>query len=373
MNRGFAPIVIAVIIGVVTLMTAGGGYGAYKYTKVVEEKRVAEEQLAEQKERELEQLREQVQEFESNNEAQNEARTTVVQEDNKDETSLETYFIKPDVANVRPCTDTTDSKCDPIGQYKQNAELRLPYSNVEEMPEWLSIKWNGDDAYLNKLVLSEESVSKTTVNTSSQQNQGSQTGQSTQVQVDNVVTNQVTQEPSGTYCNGRYWNECPQGQMFNCPQTGGEAYCSVPQTGTNYYSDTTTRVRRLIALNESFKDWLQDTSDELRDARKTLLGFPGGGLVGELRGATLDLLDGELSVVSGMSSFTNEQIATLEGILATLEANPTEFVDKATFEMIRTPESEEADINSSKKKINATVESINDGIQEINNTLWSLY
>ncbi len=41
---------------------------------------------------------------------------------------------------------------------------------------------------------------------------------------------QMTQ-PTGTLCNGTYWNACPKGQKLTCP-TSGDAYCDVPQVIT---------------------------------------------------------------------------------------------------------------------------------------------
>jgi hypothetical protein len=35
-------------------------------------------------------------------------------------------------------------------------------------------------------------------------------------------------QPTGTLCNGTYWNACPTGQNLICPQTG-DAYCQLPQ------------------------------------------------------------------------------------------------------------------------------------------------
>ena len=42
-----------------------------------------------------------------------------------------------------------------------------------------------------------------------------------------VQTPQQTQ-PTGTLCNGTYWNDCPVGQNLICPTTGN-AYCQIPQ------------------------------------------------------------------------------------------------------------------------------------------------
>lgn len=69
MKRGFIPLVIIAIIGLASVLTAGGGYAVYKYNEVTKEKAVVEAQLDEQKERELEQLRGKVEELESKNDS----------------------------------------------------------------------------------------------------------------------------------------------------------------------------------------------------------------------------------------------------------------------------------------------------------------
>jgi hypothetical protein len=45
-----------------------------------------------------------------------------------------------------------------VGQYKQNTEIKLPYSNMDEVPEWVSVVWENEDAYISKVVLSERKV-----------------------------------------------------------------------------------------------------------------------------------------------------------------------------------------------------------------------
>jgi hypothetical protein len=72
---------------------------------------------------------------------------------------LVTYYVKPTKANVRPCaTKYNDDRCAPIGQYEQNDEIELPYLNIESMPEWISVDWNGDEALINKIVLSQKPI-----------------------------------------------------------------------------------------------------------------------------------------------------------------------------------------------------------------------
>jgi hypothetical protein len=42
-----------------------------------------------------------------------------------------------------------------------------------------------------------------------------------------INTQTQTQTPSGTLCNGKYWNPCPTGTTFYCPPTG-DAQCKQP-------------------------------------------------------------------------------------------------------------------------------------------------
>lgn len=53
MNKGFLSLVVVAIIGFVSLVAIGGGYGAYKYNLVVKEKKQVEQQLEETKDREI--------------------------------------------------------------------------------------------------------------------------------------------------------------------------------------------------------------------------------------------------------------------------------------------------------------------------------
>jgi hypothetical protein len=146
MNRGFISLAVIAIIGLVTVLTTGSGYAIYKYNEVSEEKADVEAQ----KNHELEELREQVKDLEGEEETGLEAI--------KVEKTYSDYYIKPETANIRPCTDTTSSKCDPLGQYTQNTELNLPFSSIDEMPGWVVVDWNGKDAFINKVVLSANEV-----------------------------------------------------------------------------------------------------------------------------------------------------------------------------------------------------------------------
>jgi len=142
MNKGFVSLVIIAVIGAVTLVAGGGAYGVYKYSQIAEEKQVLSEELDNRKDVEIQKLQEQVDSFESDDE-------TVIEDDEV----LATYYIEPENANVRPCTDTSNLDCSPLGQYKQNTEIKLSYTSLNDAPEWVPVDWNGNEAYVSKIVL----------------------------------------------------------------------------------------------------------------------------------------------------------------------------------------------------------------------------
>jgi hypothetical protein len=181
--------------------------------------------------------------------------------------------------------------------------------------------------------------------------------------------NDSTQINSGTYCNGKYWSTCADGLIFICPPSGGDASCTHPQTGKDYHSDLTTTLRRNIAINESFVDFLHDTDDELRDARDTLYDMPNGGVFGEARDVNIQIVDALLELVSSTLSFVGDRIAFLEGRLASLDANPTQFITKETFESYSTPEDVEEDITGARADLQSDLQEVHQGIQDLKDAL----
>jgi hypothetical protein len=145
MNKGFVSLTILAIIGATAVLSAGGTYSFQKYQQAAQENSVLKEQAEAQKDIQIYQLQEEL-----------ESITTQDTED-KDTLPLVTYYIKPTKANIRPCvTKYDDKRCAPIGQYDQNDEIELPYLNIESMPEWISVDWEGDEALVNKIVLSQK-------------------------------------------------------------------------------------------------------------------------------------------------------------------------------------------------------------------------
>lgn len=181
----------------------------------------------------------------------------------------------------------------------------------------------------------------------------------------NQATNGATNQ--GTPCNGKYWAQCPTGQTFVCPQSGN-AYCSVPQTsntqtGTNYYIQYKARVKAIIAIDTSFGTWLQDTSNQFRSASLTLAGYNYGGLYGEMRDSAIKLANANVSVISGSLANNSQWISHYQSILDIMNSQPSGFIDEATFNKLKTPESEQTEIDGIKTKINSSLDDVLGALQ----------
>lgn len=154
MKKRFISPVTTVIIILLMAVSFAGAYGVYKYEQLAGEKETMEQLIAEQKEKELHELREKVEQLESEDKSTsseiNLAEENVV---------LFPFYTEPIIANIRPCTDIVSSGCAPVGQYKQNTEINLPYDNISKMPEWIPVEWEGSGAFISKSVLSEKKVS----------------------------------------------------------------------------------------------------------------------------------------------------------------------------------------------------------------------
>ena len=68
MKRGFIPVATIVIVGLVSVVVAGGGYAVYKYSEVSREKADIEAQLIVQKDEEIQHLKDQVDEAQAKTE-----------------------------------------------------------------------------------------------------------------------------------------------------------------------------------------------------------------------------------------------------------------------------------------------------------------
>ena len=129
----------------------------------------------------------------------------------------------------------------------------------------------------------------------------------------------------------------------------------------NYSSEAKLRVKTLIGMENSFKTWLQDTSDQFRSAVLTLSGYSSGGLAGEIKEATIKLANAEISVISSLIIKSNTNIAKLERVQDIINNNS--FTSEATFNIILNPENYEKEIETVKQDINKSLNSVLNSLQ----------
>jgi hypothetical protein len=128
--------------------------------------------------------------------------------------------------------------------------------------------------------------------------------------------------------------------------------------GKNYYFDAKIRVNTLIGIENSYKAWLQDTSNQFRSASLTLAGYNTGGLYGEARDLSIKLANGEISVLSTLMARANKDISSLEEVKSMLANDSKMFITEATFNQFPTPNNVEADVESVKKHTNEILEQV---------------
>lgn len=143
--------------------------------------------------------------------------------------------------------------------------------------------------------------------------------------------------------------------------------CTMPQTAIiptvkNYYYDSLSRASSLLAINRSFKAWLQDTSDQFRSAINTSMVIQGGGSFGELRDLSIGMANANVSALSALLSKTEQDISFWEELRNAINANPEEIVEQSTFNKIDSPEALEADFNSVKTSTNKDLRQVQSAI-----------
>src|SRR3989344_2683167 len=139
-----------------------------------------------------------------------------------------------------------------------------------------------------------------------------------------------------------------------------------PQTpttpvGKNYYYDSISRINSILAINKSFKNWLQDTSNQFRTAVNTLAGIPGGGLYGDLRDSSINFANANITVISGMLTNTEQWISYWEGLLNAFNSHPNDFISQSAFDALQakqSPTTLENELSTIKTKINADLSKV---------------
>jgi len=127
---------------------------------------------------------------------------------NYSQPTSKTFYVQADNTRVHDCASLS---CKVIANYPTNTELTLVYASATDLPDWVQFTFpdsNGatTTGYIKSTMLGEN----------------------------RVVIQKVV--PTGTLCNGDYYNQCPSGQNFVCPSTG-KAYCDTPKTNDQMCED----------------------------------------------------------------------------------------------------------------------------------------
>jgi len=147
----------------------------------------------------------------SNNSVHQQVQQTVV---NTQETAnyshpvSKTFYVQADNTRIHDCASLT---CKVIANYPANSEITST-GQPTNLPDWVQFTFpdsNGvtTTGYIKSTMLGENKV---------------------------VIQKVV---PTGTLCNGDYYNQCPSGQDFVCPSTG-KAYCDTPKTNDQKCEDS---------------------------------------------------------------------------------------------------------------------------------------
>ena len=135
-------------------------------------------------------------------------------------------------------------------------------------------------------------------------------------------------------------------------------------TEKNYRNEMLSRLNSLIIEGESFKVWLNDTSKQFRDVILLLANKPSSGsLVNDVRVASIDLANGEVSAISGQVSNIQNSISRWQKISDLITTDPSLFVSKADFDSISTIGSLQDDILIVRGKINSNLSSVTNSLK----------
>jgi hypothetical protein len=73
-------------------------------------------------------------------------------------TTTKTFYLSS-TANIRECASTS---CDVITTYSKDTKIELPYTSIEELPEWIKLTLADNTfGYINKITLSDSTSSET--------------------------------------------------------------------------------------------------------------------------------------------------------------------------------------------------------------------
>lgn len=145
MKRGFIPLVVIAIIGLVSVLTAGGSYAVYKYNEVAKEKEVIEAQLNEQNDLEIKRLQEKVVEL------QDTTGTTTEEVDESIEKQIQPVVSNPDATPVeisKVATSKQEIEVETSMETEINV-LNILISNFDGVSSYVKEFSNNIDYYID--------------------------------------------------------------------------------------------------------------------------------------------------------------------------------------------------------------------------------
>jgi len=132
---------------------------------------------------------------------------------------------------------------------------------------------------------------------------------------------------------------------------------------TNYYTDAMIRLNAIISHSESFNEWLNDTSEQLRTTVMLIANKPyTGGLIGECRTASVDFGNSLIEVVSSTKFSVQEDINKWKMLRDYLNSNSSEFVGKDDLNAIPTIDYVKNDYSKTRSEINEDLSSVTKGM-----------
>ncbi|MCX6753008.1 MAG: hypothetical protein NTW62_01515 [Candidatus Nomurabacteria bacterium] len=132
----------------------------------------------------------------------------------------------------------------------------------------------------------------------------------------------------------------------------------ITQAEKNYYNDFKYLVKAHIDIEEAFKTWLQDTSNQFRSASLTLAGYTAGGLYGQSRDIAIELASKNVTAISSIISDTTKWISSYQSLQEALDKDPNQFVGAETFSKLEKIEITEESIAKTKETINSSLDSV---------------
>lgn len=126
----------------------------------------------------------------------------------------------------------------------------------------------------------------------------------------------------------------------------------------NYRYEAILRANLLISINESFRDWLQDTSNQLRTASSLLANSSSSGLSGRVKELAILSANKQITIISGLIEKVNQDIVHWEYFISLLNEDTRLFVSKADINSLEKVETLKGEIVYIKGDINRYLDNV---------------